>query len=87
MEETFGSSCHGAGRVKSRTQALKHAQGRDLFQEMKERGVTLMATGRRTVAEEMPEAYKNVDAVVEAIAMAGISQKVARLRPVGVIKG
>ena len=87
MEETFGSSCHGAGRVKSRTQALKQAQGRDLFQEMKERGVTLMATGRRTVAEEMPEAYKNVDAVVEAIAMAGISQKVARLRPVGVIKG
>ena len=87
MEETFGSSCHGAGRVKSRTQALKQAQGRDLFQEMKDRGVTLMATGRRTVAEEMPEAYKNVDAVVEAIAMAGISQKVARLRPVGVIKG
>jgi tRNA-splicing ligase RtcB len=87
MEETFGSSCHGAGRVKSRTQALKQAKGRDLFREMGDRGITLMATGRRTVAEEMPEAYKNVHAVVEAIARAGISQKVARLRPVGVVKG
>ncbi len=87
MEETFGSSCHGAGRVRSRTQALKHGQGRDLFKEMKDKGVTVMATGRRTVAEEMPEAYKNIHAVVEAIVQAGISRKVARLRPVGVIKG
>jgi len=87
MEESFGSSCHGAGRVKSRTQALKAAQGRDLFQEMRERGVTLMATGRRTVAEEMPEAYKNIHQVVDAIERAGISLKVARLRPIGVIKG
>jgi len=87
MEESFGSSCHGAGRVKSRTQALKSAQGRDLFQEMKDRGVTLMATGRRTVAEEMPEAYKNIHSVVDAIEQAGISRKVARLRPVGVVKG
>ena len=87
MEESFGSSCHGAGRVKSRTQALKAAHGRDLFLEMKERGVTLMATGRRTVAEEMPEAYKNIHHVVDAIERAGISLKVARLRPVGVVKG
>ncbi len=87
MEESFGSSCHGAGRVKSRTQALKSAHGRDLFAEMKERGVTLMATGRRTVAEEMPEAYKNIHLVVDAIEKAGISRKVARLRPVGVVKG
>jgi tRNA-splicing ligase RtcB len=87
MEETFGSSCHGAGRVKSRTQALKQARGRDLFDEMKQRGVTLMASGRRTIAEEMPEAYKNIHSVVETIARAGISRKVARLRPVGVIKG
>jgi len=87
MEETFGSSCHGAGRVQSRTQALKNAQGRDLFAEMRGRGVTLMATGRRTVAEEMPEAYKNIHSVVEAIVQAGISRKVARLRPVGVVKG
>jgi tRNA-splicing ligase RtcB len=87
MDETFGSSCHGAGRVKSRTQALKQAKGRDLFREMSELGITLMATGRRTVAEEMPEAYKNVHSVVDAIVRAGISQKVARLRPVGVVKG
>jgi len=87
MEETFGSSCHGAGRVRSRTQALKMGQGRDLFQEMRDRGVTLMATGRRTVAEEMPEAYKDIHAVVTAVERAGISRRVARLRPVGVIKG
>lgn len=87
MDESFGSSCHGAGRVKSRTQALKSAQGRDLFLEMKEKGVTLMASGRRTVAEEMPEAYKNIHLVVDAIERAGISRKVARLRPVGVVKG
>ena len=87
MVESFGSSCHGAGRVKSRTQALKSARGRDLLLEMKERGVTLMATGRRTVAEEMPEAYKNIHLVVDAIERAGISRKVARLRPVGVVKG
>ncbi len=87
MQETFGSSCHGAGRVQSRTQALKHARGRDLFGEMKERGVTLMASGRRTVAEEMPEAYKDIHDVVDAVVSAGISRKVARLRPVGVIKG
>ena len=87
MDETFGSSCHGAGRVKSRTQALKQAKGRDLFREMGERGITLMAAGHRTVAEEMPEAYKDVHSVVEAIVQAGISQKVAFLRPVGVVKG
>jgi tRNA-splicing ligase RtcB len=87
MEETFGSSCHGAGRVKSRKQALKHGRGRDLFQEMRDKGVTLMATGRRTVAEEMPEAYKDIHSVVDAITRAGISRKVVRLRPVGVIKG
>ncbi len=87
MDETFGSSCHGAGRVRSRTQALKQAQGRDLFREMRERGVSVMATGRRTVAEEMPDAYKNIHSVVDAIERAGISLRVARLRPLGVIKG
>jgi tRNA-splicing ligase RtcB (3'-phosphate/5'-hydroxy nucleic acid ligase) len=87
MEESFGSSCHGAGRVQSRTQALKNAHGRDLVGEMRERGVTVMASGRRTVAEEMPEAYKNIHDVIDAVVQAGISRKVARLRPVGVIKG
>ena len=87
MEETFGSSCHGAGRVKSRNQALKDARGRDLYQEMADRGVVVMSTGQRTVAEEMPEAYKDVGRVVDVIHRAGISHRVARLRPVGVVKG
>jgi tRNA-splicing ligase RtcB len=87
MAETFGSSCHGAGRVQSRTKAMAAARGRNIINEMKRKGVTVMATGRRTVDEEMPEAYKNVHAVVDVMHSAGISRKVARLRPVGVIKG
>jgi tRNA-splicing ligase RtcB (3'-phosphate/5'-hydroxy nucleic acid ligase) len=87
MDETFGSSCHGAGRVRSRTQALSRSRGRDLYREMKDRGVIVMATGHRTVAEEMPDSYKNIDRVVDAISEAGISRRVARLRPLGVVKG
>jgi tRNA-splicing ligase RtcB len=87
MEETFGSSCHGAGRRLSRTQAGKQARGRDLMQEMEARGVVVRATGRRTVAEEMPEAYKDVTEVVDVVDAAGLARKVVRLRPMGVIKG
>ncbi len=87
MEETFGSTCHGAGRVKSRHQALKEGKGKDLIGEMRKRGVVVQARGMRTVAEEMPWAYKDVSEVVDVMHKAGISNKVARLRPVGVIKG
>jgi tRNA-splicing ligase RtcB len=87
MSETFGSSCHGAGRVMSRKQAMNTARGRNIINEMKRKGISVMATGMRTVAEEMPEAYKDVHAVVEVMHEAGISRKVARLRPVGVVKG
>lgn len=87
MEETFGSSCHGAGRVQSRKKAIDAARGRNIVNEMKKKGITVMATGRRTVDEEMPEAYKNVHAVVDVMHSAGISRKVAHLRPIGVIKG
>jgi tRNA-splicing ligase RtcB len=87
MEGTFGSTCHGAGRVLSRTAARKRGKGRDLLREMADRGVAVMATGRSTVAEEMPEAYKDVSEVVDVMDGAGISRKVARLRPVGVVKG
>ena len=87
MTETFGSSCHGAGRVKSRKKAMESARGRNIINEMKKKGVTVMAKGMRTVAEEMPEAYKDVHAVVDVMHSSGISKKVARLRPVGVIKG
>ncbi|MDZ7317074.1 MAG: RtcB family protein [candidate division KSB1 bacterium] len=87
MQETFGSTCHGAGRLKSRTQALKAGKGRDLRHELAEEGILVRAAGRETLAEEMPEAYKDVADVVEAVSGAGLSKRVAKLRPLGVIKG
>jgi tRNA-splicing ligase RtcB len=86
-EETFGSTCHGAGRRLSRKQAKKQSRGRRLIEELEEKGVVVMAAGMATVAEEMPEAYKDVADVVAVVAGAGISRTVARLRPMGVIKG
>jgi tRNA-splicing ligase RtcB len=85
--ETFGSTCHGAGRRLSRKQAKKQARGRRLLEELARQGVTVMAAGMATVAEEMPEAYKDVSAVVDVVEGAGISRKVAQLKPIGVIKG
>ncbi|MDI9631432.1 MAG: RtcB family protein [Acidobacteriota bacterium] len=85
--DTFGSSCHGAGRRLSRHRAKAAARGRDLVGELAARGVVVMADGMGTVAEEMPEAYKDVAEVVEVVEGAGISCRVARLRPLGVIKG
>lgn len=87
MEETFGSSCHGAGRVQSRNKALKEGKGRNLVNELKERGIIIQAKGFSTIAEEMPSAYKDVNDVVEVMHNAGITLKVARLKPIGVIKG
>jgi tRNA-splicing ligase RtcB len=87
MQETFGSTCHGAGRVMSRHQAIKKAKGRAIWREMEDRGIIVRAAGRGTLAEEMPEAYKDVSSVVDVVHMAGISRKVARLRPMGVVKG
>jgi len=87
MRETFGSSCHGAGRVKSRTQAKKEARGRDLYAELRGLGVTVRAQSRAGVAEEMPAAYKDVAEVVEVMEAAGVTQRVARLKPFAVIKG
>lgn len=87
MEETFGSSCHGAGRVMSRHEAMKHGRGRNIALEMRERGVEVISRAKRTLAEEMPEAYKDVADVVGVMHDAGVTRKVARLRPVGVIKG
>jgi tRNA-splicing ligase RtcB (3'-phosphate/5'-hydroxy nucleic acid ligase) len=87
MRETFGSTCHGAGRVLSRTAAVKGARGRSIAQELAARGVLARATGRDALAEEMPEAYKDVQAVVDVVHRFGISTRVARLRPVAVIKG
>ncbi|MFO7860792.1 MAG: RtcB family protein [Desulfosalsimonas sp.] len=87
MEETFGSTCHGAGRVMSRKAAKKAAKGRSLQQEMEKKGVFVRAAGRGTMAEEMPEAYKDVTEVVNVVHGSGISKKVAKLRPIAVIKG
>jgi tRNA-splicing ligase RtcB len=87
MQESFGSTCHGAGRVMSRHQAIKKAKGRSIWREMEEHGITVRATGRSTLAEEMPEAYKDISNVVDVVHEAGLSEKVAKLRPLGVIKG
>lgn len=87
MHETFGSACHGAGRVMSRHQAIKKAKGRAIWRELEDQGVIVRATGRETLAEEMPEAYKDVSEVVDVVHKAGIAKKVARLRPMGVVKG
>jgi len=87
MAQTFGSTCHGAGRVLSRTAAIQKAKGRRIDQELAAAGIIARARGRTGLAEEQPEAYKDIDAVVECVAGAGISRKVARLRPMGVIKG
>ena len=87
MRETFGSSAHGAGRKMSRRQAKKAAKGRDLIREMEEMGILVRAAGRATVDEEMSEAYKDAADVIEATHGAGIGRKVARLRPLIVVKG
>jgi tRNA-splicing ligase RtcB len=87
MQETFGSTCHGAGRAMSRNQAKKTARGRAIARELEEQGIYVQASSRRTIDEEIPEAYKDVANVVDACQMAGISKKVAQLRPLGCIKG
>jgi tRNA-splicing ligase RtcB len=87
MEQSFGSTCHGAGRVMSRKAAMRASKGRPLIREMEDRGVAIRSAGMRTLAEEMPEAYKDVADVVEVVHGAGLSRKVARLEPIGVIKG
>lgn len=87
MTKTFGSTCHGAGRVMSRSQAKKASKGRSVQRELLEKGIIVRWTGRSTLAEEIPEAYKDVSEVVEVVHEAGISKKVAKVRPIGVIKG
>jgi tRNA-splicing ligase RtcB len=87
MEETFGSTCHGAGRLQSRTQAKKASKGRPLHRELEDQGIFVRAASRATLVEEAPEAYKDVSQVVEVVHRAGISRKVAKLKPWAVVKG
>ena len=87
MKETFGSTCHGAGRVMSRTAAVKAARGRRIVDELAQAGVVARAAGHQSLAEEMPEAYKDVRDVVRVVDGFGISTRVARLKPLGVVKG
>ena len=87
LQETFGSTCHGAGRLMSRNAAKKIARGHNVTAELAEMGVTVKGAGRATLVEEIPQAYKDVEDVVRVVHEAGIANKVARLRPLGVIKG
>lgn len=87
MEESFGSACHGAGRSMSRSQAIKRTKGRAVERELQDINVYPRWMGRKTLREEVPEAYKDVGMVVDVVQRAGLARKVARIRPVGVVKG
>ncbi len=87
MANALGSCCHGAGRLMSRRRAKRTINGRELHRELEERGIEVRAGSMPGLAEEAPAAYKDVDAVVAAVVGAGIARKVARLRPVAVVKG
>jgi tRNA-splicing ligase RtcB len=86
-EHPFHSSCHGAGRRLSRRSAIRRGAGRSIEDELRRRGIIVMAKDRRTLAEELPEAYKDVSEVVETLHQVGLIRKVVEIRPLGVIKG
>jgi tRNA-splicing ligase RtcB len=87
MEETFGSSCHGAGRAMSRHAAKKNITAEQLIKELKDKGILVRGATKSGLTEEKPDAYKDVSQVVEVVHNAGIAKKVAKLIPIGVIKG
>lgn len=87
MERSFGTTCHGAGRRMSRTQARKRVQADELRAELERQGIVVRAASTRGLTEEAPLAYKEVDVVVSVVERAGLARRVARLKPIGVIKG
>lgn len=87
LVESFGSVCHGAGRLMSRTQARKGRQAKDVVADLAKRGVIAKATTREGLTEEVPEAYKSIEDVIDVVHSAGLARRVARLRPLAVIKG
>lgn len=84
---TWRSACHGAGRFRSRIKSMEAWKGKDLIAHMRSQGVHVMASSKKTISEEMPDAYKDVDVVCEATEEAGLAKRVARLKPSLVIKG
>ncbi len=87
MTQTWGTTCHGAGRVLSRRKALELTKGRTIQRDLEDQGIFVRSAGRNTLREEVPEAYKDVDQVVEVVDGAGLSRRVVQLKPIGVIKG
>ena len=87
MRETFGTTCHGAGRVMSRTAAIKATRGRSIAKELAKKGIVARSRSRTGLAEEQPDAYKDVDVVVDVVSRAGLARRVCRMRPMGVMKG
>ena len=87
MAQTFGSTCHGAGRSMSRGEAKRTIRGDSLKNELEGEGISVRAGSMPGLAEEAPQAYKDVDEVVKVVSEAGIARKVARITPVAVIKG
>ena len=87
MKETFGSTCHGAGRALSRNQSRKKLNHQEVLDKLKENGISIRVASPKLVTEEAPESYKDVCEVIETCEEAGISQKVVRLKPIAVIKG
>jgi tRNA-splicing ligase RtcB len=87
MERSFGTTCHGAGRRLSRTAAKKEIDGAELRRQLEQQGVVVRSASNKGLAEEAPFAYKDVESVVDVVARAGLARRVARLVPIGVVKG
>ena len=87
LQETFGSVAHGAGRIMSRSKAIKTKRGEEVQKDLESAGKFVKARSIKTLSEEMPEAYKDVDEVIKSLEISGIAKKVARLTPIGVVKG
>jgi len=87
LYETFGTACHGAGRVLSRSAAKKGVTAKEIQKELESRGIIVQSLTREGLTEEKPDAYKDIEAVVDVVQGAGLASRVARLRPIGVIKG
>jgi tRNA-splicing ligase RtcB len=87
MKEAFGSTCHGAGRVMSRNEALRKFTVQGIRDDLAGKGIFLKSATKDGILEEAPEAYKNIESVIDVVVGAGLSRKVAKLVPIGVMKG